>query len=191
MWASSVAFGDALSAHINTIGRCHSDQLSEFLQHVRDHPSDSRLAVRARHAGDWNATCPAVRIQHLDNGTADVTCFSFAWKTVHAQTRTGIQFQNAAALYGLRNILSNQIDTADIEPGEASSTLAHRLDRRMHFIRNITRSGASRQIYAIGQDHLFLGSRNGLRGQTSTLQMLNYRMIDSDLSQWLLVAFAS
>ena len=109
----------------------------------------------------WSdCTVLAFGIKHFHDGSAHVAWFSLSRKTVHTQTWAGIEFENAASLNRLRDVLCDQIDSANVGSRESSGAFAHCFDRRMNFVGYIARGGARGKIHAFRKHDFFVRCGN-------------------------------
>src|SRR5438445_13283949 len=115
---------------------------------MSDQPGRRRLSVRAGNGEDRYARRRSRWEEHIDDVLSNVAAYALAWCEMHAEARSGIDLNDAAAIFtqGLADVRSDYIDTGHIKTDDLGNSLEKKDVFRMHLVGTIDRRAAGRDV---------------------------------------------
>ena len=136
LWPGHISLHRHPAIHLNTAGRGHADHMAAGLHDMCEHTCGGGFTIGAGNRSDRNTPRRTRGIEHIEYLTSDIARLALARRHVHAETRTGIDFDNGTAnvFIGMRNIIGKKVHPANIETDRTHRANRHFAIVRMHYI---------------------------------------------------------
>ena len=188
-----VARHDLGAVDVDAVGGRHAHAAAGGFHDVRDHADRRGLAVRAGDGDDRHARLRARREEHVDDRATDVARVPLGGVGVHAETGTGIDFDDRAARLAdrFRDIRNDEVDAGDVEPDHHGRLAGDLLVVGMNVVGSVDRGAAGAHVAGALEWHdLSLLGDIGER-EAVPLQRFHRLTVDRDAGEDLLVTDAA
>jgi hypothetical protein len=183
--ASTVAAVDLAALHVDAVGVGHADPQPAGGEQVGDQPRDGGLAVGAGDGYGRDAAVFAGAVEVADDGLADVAALAVGRRQVHAQTRRGVDLDDAAVLLLERaqHVLAHHVDAADVQANHLCRGHRARGDLGVHVVGHVGRAAAGAEVGVVAQHDAAALFGHRLRRQALHLEPADRDVVEADLGQ--------